>query len=84
MGRIAFYDMEADKEQVWAETSPQLIRGISHSKSGEDIWISIGDVSSMKLNAYDLTVTNNLQMIEDVGPEHRQVCERKYTMLHED
>ena len=84
MGRIAFYNLEAEREQIMAETSPEIIRGISHSSTGEDIWISIGDVSSMKLNAYDLTVTNTLQLIEDVGPEHRQVCERNYTMLCED
>ena len=83
MGRIAFYNIETDTESILAETSSELIRGISHSTSGEDIWISIGDVSCQKLNAYDLTTTDNLMLIEDTGPNHKPVCERAFTMLHE-
>ena len=45
MGRIAFYNLEIDSESVLAETSPELIRGISHTASGEDIWISVCDIS---------------------------------------
>ena len=82
MGRIAFYNLETDSESVLAETSPELIRGISHTASGEDIWISVGDISCQKLNAYDLTTTDNLMLIEDDGPNHKPVCERAFTMLH--
>lgn len=45
MGRIAFYDMEERKELVLFDSQPELIRGISHSATGADIYISIGDVS---------------------------------------
>ena len=65
MGRIAFYNLEHNTEFIMAETSAELIRGISHDSSGEDIWVSIGDVSCMKLNAYDLTVTDTLILVED-------------------
>ena len=65
MGRIAFYNFEQNNEIILAETSAELIRGISHTASGEDIFISIGDVSCMKLNAYDLTVTDTLVLVED-------------------
>ena len=84
MGRIAFYNFEQNNEFILAETSAELIRGISHTASGEDIFISIGDVSCMKLNAYDLTVTDTLVLVEDQGPAHRPVSERAFTMLCED
>ena len=51
MGRIAFYDIEMDRELVLFDSQPELIRGISHSATGDDIYISIGDVSCQKLDA---------------------------------
>ena len=46
MGRIAFCDLEQDyRELVLFDSQPELIRGISHSTTGEDLYISIGDVS---------------------------------------
>jgi len=45
MGRIAFYDMQQGVELVLFDSQPELIRGISHSASGDDLYISIGDVS---------------------------------------
>ena len=45
MGRIAFYDIENDEDLVLFDCQPELIRGMSHSKDGEHLFISIGDVS---------------------------------------
>ena len=45
MGRIAFYDIKNQVDLVLFDSQPELIRGISHSETGTDIYISIGDVS---------------------------------------
>ena len=83
MGRLAFYNLEQQKEFVMCETSQELIRGISHSASGEDIWVSIGDFAYKRLNAYDLTVTLNDVTHEDTSLL-RPICGRTFTMLYQD
>ena len=66
MGRIAFYDMQRDVELVLFDSQPELIRGISHSADGKDIYISIGDVSCQKLDAETLRVRDNVLIVDDV------------------
>ena len=51
MGRIAFYDIKQKQELVLFDSQPELIRGISHSELGDNIFISIGDVSCQRLDA---------------------------------
>lgn len=45
MGRIAFYDIKEQRDIVLFDSQPELVRGISHSNNGDDLFISIGDVS---------------------------------------
>jgi hypothetical protein len=56
MGRIAFYDIEEKQDLVLFDCQPELIRGISHSKDGRLIYISIGDVSCQVLDSDRLAV----------------------------
>ena len=84
MGRIAFYDMQNDVELVLFDSQPELIRGISHSSTGQDIYISIGDVSCQKLDAQTLRVKDNVLIVDDVDErQHKSNCERSYTLLHQ-
>ena len=65
------------------ESLPELIRGISHSPSGADLYISIGDVACLRLDAKTLAVKDNILLVED-GDErsHKPKAERSYTLLH--
>ena len=84
MGRIAFYDMEREVELVLFDSQPELIRGISHSASGADIYVSIGDVSCQKLDANTLQVKDNVLIVEDVDErQHKANCERSFTLMHQ-
>ena len=84
MGRIAFYNIERGVELVLFDSQPELIRGISHSASGNDIYISIGDVSCQKLDARTLHVKDNVLIVEDFDErQHKANCERSYTLLHQ-
>ena len=61
------------------------MRGISHSRLGEFIYISIGDVVCQKLKAENLaqldTVSIENNMVDD--KEHKSKCERAFTLLHQ-
>lgn len=82
MGRIAFYDIAKDTSLVLYDSQPELIRGISHSVSGEHIYISIGDVSCQKLNAETLCVEDNVLIVEDLDERaHKMKCERAFTLM---
>ena len=54
MGRIAFYDIENEEDLVLFDCQPELIRGISHSQDGSNLFISIGDVSCQRLDSTSL------------------------------
>lgn len=83
MGRIAFYDIERGVELVLFDSQPELIRGISHSETGNDIYVSIGDVSCQKLDAHTLQVKDNVLIVEDIDErQHKINCERSITLLH--
>jgi hypothetical protein len=84
MGRIAFYNLKDDRDLVLSDSQPELVRGISHSKLGNYIYISIGDISCQKLNAEDLRVLDNV-IIVDMPEEksHKPSCERAFTLLHQ-
>ena len=83
MGRIAFYDIQQKQELVLFDSQPELIRGISHSEQGENIFISIGDVSCQRLDANSLRVIDNVLIVEDVNErEHKANCERSFTLMH--
>ena len=56
MGRIAFYSIKEDKDIALSDSQPELIRGMCHSQKGENIFISIGDISCQRLNAEELNV----------------------------
>jgi hypothetical protein len=45
MGRIAFYSIRDDKDIALSDSQPELIRGMCHSAKGDNIFISIGDIS---------------------------------------
>ena len=66
MGRIAFYSIKEDKDIALSDSQPELIRGISHSKKGDNIFISIGDISCQRLNAEDLQVLDYVQIVENI------------------
>ena len=84
MGRIAFYDIQNSVELVLFDSQPELIRGISHSVSGNDIYISIGDVSCQKVDAKTLQVKDNVLIVEDIDErQHKSNCERSITLLHQ-
>lgn len=55
MGRLVFYEMKEDKETVPLEYLQELIRGVSHSKDGAKIYISVGDVEGIIYYSEDLT-----------------------------
>ena len=83
MGRIAFYDLQQKQELVLFDSQPELIRGISHSEQGENIFISIGDVSCQRLDANSLRVIDNVLIVEDVDERaHKANCERSFTLMH--
>lgn len=83
MGRIAFYDIEQKQELVLFDSQPELIRGISHSEVGDNIFISIGDVSCQRLDAITLRVIDNVLIVEDVDERsHKANCERSFTLMH--
>ena len=84
MGRIAFHNIKEGKDLVLSDSQPELVRGISHSKIGNYIYISIGDVSCQKLNADDLRVVDNV-IIVDITEEksHKPNCERAFTLLYQ-
>jgi hypothetical protein len=63
MGRIAFYHIKDQKDMVISDSQPELIRGISHSQNGDFIYISIGDISCQKLNAFDLRMIDNVIIV---------------------
>lgn len=44
MGRLVFYSCKDKTETVPLEYLQELIRGISHSKDGEKLYISVGDI----------------------------------------
>jgi acetone carboxylase gamma subunit len=47
------------------------------------MYISVGDVSCQKLNALDLTVKDNVLIVEDIDEKaHKANCERSFTLLH--
>lgn len=83
MGRIAFHNIQDDKDLVLSDSQPELVRGISHSTLGNYIYISIGDISCQKLNADDLRVVDNV-IIVDIADDkqHKPACERAFTLIH--
>lgn len=86
MGRIAFYDIEQDKELVLFDSQPELIRGIEHDAKGERIYVSIGDVSCQILDSSDLRVLDNVLVVDDDEIDersHKAQCEKAFTLLHE-
>jgi hypothetical protein len=66
MGRIAFYDIMDKKELVLYDSQPELIRGISHTKNGQKIYISIGDLCFHSLDAETLASREPTYIVEDV------------------
>ena len=70
MGRIAFYDMQNSEDLVLFDCQPELIRGISHSKQGDNMFVSIGDVSCQRLDANSLQVIDNVLIVDDAQDEH--------------
>jgi len=84
MGRIAFHDIEEQKDLVLFDCQPELIRGISHSEDGKHIYISIGDVSCQRLDADRLTVQDNVLIVEDADEKaHKSNCEKALTLLYQ-
>ena len=83
MGRIAFYDLQSKHELVLFDSQPELIRGISHSTEGDNIFISIGDVSCQRLDSQNLRVIDNVLIVEDVDEQtHKPNCEKSFTFMH--
>ena len=70
MGRIAFYDIQNSEDLVLFDCQPELIRGISHSKQGDNMFVSIGDVSCQRLDANSLQVIDNVLIVDDAQDEH--------------
>lgn len=82
MGRIAFFDIKNDKDIALTDSQPELIRGISHSKKGDHIFVSIGDISCKRLNADDLTELEQVWIVENLEDKaHKANCERAYTLI---
>ncbi|CDW91154.1 UNKNOWN [Stylonychia lemnae] len=83
MGRIAFYNIKDDKDQALSDSQPELIRGISHSEKGEDIFVSIGDISCQRLSEEDLNVIDYVQIVENIEEKvHKANCERSFTLSY--
>ena len=97
MGRIAFYNIAQDKDTVLSDSQPELVRGvslpfhslniyfqISHSKNGDSIFISIGDISCQRLDAQTLIPEDFWQIIDDPDhASHKNNCERAFTLNHQ-
>jgi len=84
MGRIAFYSIAEDKDIALADSQPELIRGITHSSKGDNIFISIGDISCQRLNAEDLNIIDYVQIVENIDErQHKAHCERSYTLSYQ-
>ena len=64
MGRLAVFLINTDEEKSLFEGLPELIRGISHSKRGENIYVSIGDVECLVLRAADLNIEKAVQLVD--------------------
>ena len=81
MGRIAFYDILAEKDIVVSDSQPEIVRGISHSENGDSIFISIGDISCQRLDTDTLNSVDFWQIIDDPDDAaHRENCERSFTL----
>lgn len=84
MGRLVFYCIKDDSETVPLEYLQELIRGISHSKNGEKLYISVGDIEGIVYDAKSLSPEWTIQLIDQPEHEdHKLTWERSYTMLHE-
>jgi hypothetical protein len=84
MGRLVFYNIKDNSETVPLEYLQELIRGISHSKDGEKLYISVGDIEGIVYDAKTLSPECTIQLIDQPDHEdHKLTCERSYTMLHE-
>ena len=85
MGRISFYDIQNDKNQVFSDSQPEIVRGISHSESGDKIYVSIGDIFCHIFEASTLNWIEKWVIVDDVdmdGQIHRNNCEKAYTMTY--
>lgn len=84
MGRLVFYCIKDKTETVPLEYLQELIRGISHSKDGEKLYISVGDIEGIVYDAKTLSPECTIQLIDQPDHEdHKLIWERSYTMLHE-
>eukprot|EP00352_Strombidinopsis_acuminata_P001319 CAMPEP_0176347896 /NCGR_PEP_ID=MMETSP0126-20121128/7437_1 /TAXON_ID=141414 ORGANISM="Strombidinopsis acuminatum, Strain SPMC142" /NCGR_SAMPLE_ID=MMETSP0126 /ASSEMBLY_ACC=CAM_ASM_000229 /LENGTH=234 /DNA_ID=CAMNT_0017696373 /DNA_START=97 /DNA_END=801 /DNA_ORIENTATION=- len=83
MGRIAFYNIAENKDCVLSDSQPELVRGISHSEKGDNVYVSIGDVSCQRIHATNLSVLDNVLIVEDVDERsHKANCERSFTIAY--
>lgn len=68
MGRLVFYSIKDKHETVPLEYLQELIRGISHSKNGEKLYISVGDIEGIIYDARSLSPECTIQLIDQ--PDH--------------
>ena len=84
MGRLAFYDIQTESDFVISDTAPELIRGISHSQSGDSIYVSVGDISCTRYDSELLMAPDLWQMIDDPDERsHKENCQRAFTLTHQ-
>lgn len=84
MGRIAFYNIPRDQDIVISDSQPELVRGISHSKNLDSIFISVGDISCQRLDSETLNSVDFWQIIDDPDDQtHKDNCERSFTLNYQ-
>lgn len=54
-----------------------------HSEKGDNIFVSIGDISCQRLSSDDLNVVDYVQIVENLEDRlHKANCERSYTLSY--
>lgn len=84
MGRLVFFWIKDKNETVPLEYLQELIRGISLSRNGDKLYISVGDIEGIIYDARSLSPECTIQLIDQPDHEdHKLTWERSYTMLHQ-
>lgn len=81
MGRLVVIDKTNDKEIIFYETLPELVRAITHSADEQTVYVSVGDVKCILIKTSDLQISKTINLVDRIDdPSHQQQCERAYTM----
>ena len=60
MGRLVVIDPVNDKEIIFYETLPELVRAITHSVDEETVYISVGDVKCILISTSVLQISKSI------------------------